>query len=265
MHSTHHVFYIQTALDVLFGATKKAMDQNGLASVSYGLLTNTEVNQDIALRNTMQDSLPVATHLVPVPDSAGGESVSINSLRKGRKATLASQRVYNNNLDRDLSRKLFSPGVDDHSSCCGGENPKSSCPPVRKPSPPPPTRRPSPHARRPSPPTTFDPLIGSNITRPMSRLGSVGEEASTSVVTLTSEYERFRSFRLAVVNRMRDQKCLTPEQRKPLRRLHSILSGSVDDEALTISTIAIDAIAESRDWSSEFNRNQTIDVMLSFL
>ena len=57
----------QSTLDTLFSVTKKATDQNGLASMGHGILTNAEINKDTHLRANLQMALPSPTRLVKKP------------------------------------------------------------------------------------------------------------------------------------------------------------------------------------------------------
>ena len=53
-------------------------------------------------------------------------------------------------------------------------------------------------------------------------------------------------------------------ERSSLQRLHGILSGRDDDEAVNIRTIAFDSIGFNENWTEEFKLNEMIDVMVSF-
>ena len=73
----------QQTLHQVLGITQKAMNQNGFASAGLGILTNEEINQDIAARAQLQMNLPSPTRLLKHPST--GETVSINKLRSEKK------------------------------------------------------------------------------------------------------------------------------------------------------------------------------------
>ena len=230
---------------------KKATAQNGFASASNGLLTNAEINQDVALRAKLQDDLPSPTKVLCSPDAADCQ-VTINTLRSDGRRHKDSNRLYASGTNQ-LSRRLFeekSPAAVPGFASASDFASASAVSPQKKPS----TKR------------SFGMLGGDEKKRSIDLTGGGGMEVtiggsqqsvvSNSVVTS----DELRPYRVAVIRRMKEK----PSERGSLQRLHGILSGREDQEGVNIRTIAFDSIDTQENWTDEYRLNEIIDVMISF-
>ena len=244
--------YIATAINELFaGVTKAAMDRNGIASFTSGILTNEALNLDTATRVSVQDAIPELSRTVTIPGS--DEKVGINSLRKGGKRNPDLNRVYANNLDADVNRQLFqdredifksnSPQKKELPNSVGGV-PHAKSPPRKK---------------RDTSRVDVD-LVSSE--KPPAFISAV--KNANSCESSAALLEQLRPFRMAIVNRMKDKKEMLTDNKKKLQQLYAILSGVQNDLSQTIVTIASDSVEFDNQWTEEFKLNEMIDVMLSF-
>ena len=229
------------------------MNQNGLASASNGILTNLEINQDVAMRAELQNNLPLPTKVICSPDaSEAAAMMSINSLRPGQQKNSDTNRLYASGTNA-LSRRLF------HES-----SPKSAFgppSPIRRTA----VKRPSsvvgspkkmsPQECRDRPFSAVDPSMLKH------QLPSDAAVAFKSSTDNFKQLDELRPFRVAIIRRMQEK----TSERVSLQRLHGILSGRDDDEGDNIKTIAFDSIGSNKNWTEEFKLNEIIDVMISFL
>ena len=231
--------------------TKAAMDRNGIASFTSGILTNEALNLDTATRVSVQDACPELSRTVTIPGS--NEKVPINSLRKGGKRNPDLNRVYAN-LDIDINRQLFeeredilksSPQKKEHPNSVGGV-PFLSSPHAKSP----------PRKKRDT--SRVDVDLVSEKPPALSATNTNSRKSSAAL-------EQLRPFRMAIVNRMKDKKEMLRDEKKNLQRLYAILSGVQNELSQTIVTIAFDSVGfDDQQWTEEFKLNEMIDIMLSF-
>lgn len=218
--------YKQTTLDSLFEVTRKAMDQNGLASASSnGILTNAEINQDIALRAKLQSNLPVPSRVICSPD-APMASVSINALRPGRQKNGDTNRLYASGTN-NLSRQRFQESSMSKSAFGMSKSAFGPPSPIRKTA----VKRSSSALGSPKkfqeqnhqqvrPLSAVDPYM-------MSKQSSASTCCDlTTSIDERSVLEQLRPYRIAIIRRMQ----VKQSERGSLQRLHGILSGRKDDE-----------------------------------
>ena len=96
-----------------------------------------------------------------------------------------------------------------------------------------------------------------------------GESTIPASITTAQpiNYECFRTYRIAIVNRIVDQAESSEQEFMSLNRLHDILSGTPEDPAAcTIITMAHDQMATGDDrWSDEVRISININKMLKML
>ena len=260
----------QQAFANLLSATKNAATQNGLASMSHGLLTNSEMNDDVAMRSELQDHLPNPSRLVVLD----GADVPIDSLRKGKKKTNDSNKFYNNDLDPNIRREFSFPTPPHHHPPAielMKDEKRTSADVV----PPPSIHRFSPPRKQITHHAAGESLF---IQRQRTHHNGVYYPTTTSIAgestipaSITTaqpiNYECFRTYRIAIVNRIVDQAESSEQEFMSLNRLHDILSGTPEDPAAcTIITMAHDQMATGDDrWSDEVRISININNMLKML
>ena len=222
------------------------------------------------------------------------QKIPINNLRKGRKITPDSARFYNGHMKPSTNRMLFPRASSLESDEKGttslifppqqskdkdkGSASKNSC--SLQP------RKPSPEEQGGS--TRFGqdstPMLqeykGSSsgmfalprdqFCTPVSGMERYTEDSSsipTAISTSQIDWDKFRPYRMAIVNRITEDSGTTTEDvRVALNRIHDILSGADDVGSRTIVTVALDLMVsgDSR-WTDEFKINFNIDKMLKMI
>ena len=89
----------QKTLEGFLKKAKQAVSQDGFASGSSALIKNTELNQDVALRNAMQEAMGVSSPLVY--NEKSGSNLHVNHYRKPSKRPVDNQRMHHNRLSRE--------------------------------------------------------------------------------------------------------------------------------------------------------------------
>ena len=227
------------------------MNQNGLASASNGILTNVEINQDVAMRAELQNNLPLPTKVVRSPeDSESAVLMSINSLRPGQQKNSDTNRLYASGTNA-LSRRLFHESSP--KSAFGPPSPIRNTAMKRPSSVVGSPRKLSPPKYRDRPFSAVDPCM-------LKHHPSDAADALKNTVDDSKVLDQLRPFRVAIIRRMQEKST----ERVSLQRLHGILLGRDDDEGDNIKTIAFDSIGFDDNWTEEFKLNEIIDVMISF-
>lgn len=241
----------QSAFKTMFGMISENSDKKHcMSSISQSVLTSKELNDDVALRTAIQNSLEDKTKLVK--EHGTSNLVPINSLRLPGKMVKDTNRFVNNRLKSEVS--YAASGPEDYTNEQGYSNP-TVCSSITSP-------------QDPSIPTHFD-VTDDSIDACIS--GSRGfSQGSSSFPSpkrglKPGSYVAFRPYRHMVLNKLKDNRAtLRSHQRFALHRLLLILSGGEDDQALIVQTIASDSFSNSK-WKDEFNMNSTVEIMMSII
>ena len=104
----------QKTLEGFLKKAKQAVSQDGFASGSSALIKNTELNQDVTLRNAMQEAMGVSSPLVY--NEKDGSNKHVNHFRKPSKRPVDNQRMHHNRLSREAGNAIKPLITSDHGS-----------------------------------------------------------------------------------------------------------------------------------------------------